>query len=224
MTCICCSKVLPLFSCKPPYRYKSLAVCQKEWLHAIEFDRIATPFSDQALNCTNILYCDELSKCVCTVRFWVCPDRMQLLSDLVEHPYLFGTLHPGPLQRLAIHNNIWTEVGARTTKTINSRHPCTVPPLTSGAQHVDLLSGQREILLELFFLACPAPCLGQSRWYRACNRVRRSNFLPRTSKANSTRSQDDDRQKKPVTSKCSFSLIINLLMSPMTKASFPPDA
>ena len=35
-------------------------------------------------NCTNILYCDELSKCVCTVRFWVCPDRVQLLIDQVE--------------------------------------------------------------------------------------------------------------------------------------------
>ena len=52
----------------------------------IEFDRIAISFSEQASRSTNILYCGELSKYVCTVRFSVCPDRFQLLSDLVEHP------------------------------------------------------------------------------------------------------------------------------------------
>ena len=52
----------------------------------IEFDRIAIPFSEQAWNYTNILYYDELSNCVCTERFWVYPDRAQLLSELVEHP------------------------------------------------------------------------------------------------------------------------------------------
>ena len=50
------------------------------------FDRIAIPFSETASNCTHILYCDKLSKYAFSVRFWVCPDRIQLLSDLVEHP------------------------------------------------------------------------------------------------------------------------------------------
>ena len=59
-------------------RYKSLVVCLKEQLDAIEFGRIATLFSEQALNCTKILFCDEISNCVCTVRFWVYPDRIQL--------------------------------------------------------------------------------------------------------------------------------------------------
>ena len=31
------------------------------------------------VNCTKIPYCDEISKCACTVRFWVYPDRIQLL-------------------------------------------------------------------------------------------------------------------------------------------------
>ena len=47
VTCIFCSEVLTLNSCKPLYRYKSLAVCLKESLHAIEFDRIAIHFSEQ---------------------------------------------------------------------------------------------------------------------------------------------------------------------------------
>ena len=55
-------------------------------VHAIEFDRIAIPFSEQALHCTRVMYCDEISKCVCTVRFWVYPDRIQLLFDQVECP------------------------------------------------------------------------------------------------------------------------------------------
>ena len=71
--CIFCSKVPPSFLCKPLSRYKSLVVCLKEQFHAIEFDRIAIPFSEQAFNCTKILYCD--------VRFWVYPDRIQ-----VEYP------------------------------------------------------------------------------------------------------------------------------------------
>ena len=63
-----------------------IAVCLKELLHAIEFDRIAIPFSKQALNCANTLYWYKLSNCACTVRFWVCPDRIRLLADLVEYP------------------------------------------------------------------------------------------------------------------------------------------
>ena len=51
----------------------------------IEFDRIAIPFSEHASKCTKTQYCGELSKYVCSVRFWVCPDRVQLLSDLVKH-------------------------------------------------------------------------------------------------------------------------------------------
>ena len=50
-TCIFCSKFLPLFSCKPLYRYKSLVVCLKELLHAIEFDRVAILLSDAPIYC-----------------------------------------------------------------------------------------------------------------------------------------------------------------------------
>ena len=84
VTRIFCSKVLPLFSCKPLCRYKSLVVCLKEWLRAIEFDRIAIPFTEQAVNCTRKLCCEEISMFVCSMRFWVYSDRTQRLFDQVE--------------------------------------------------------------------------------------------------------------------------------------------
>ena len=48
----------------------------------IEFDKTAILFFKRASNCTNFLYVGELSKYCCTLRFWVCPDRIGLLPDL----------------------------------------------------------------------------------------------------------------------------------------------
>ena len=52
----------------------------------IEFDKTAILFCERASNCTNILYFGELSKYFCTLRFWVCPDRIGLLPDLLWRP------------------------------------------------------------------------------------------------------------------------------------------
>ena len=71
----------PVFT-QPLSQYESRVVCLKKWLHVIELDRVATPFSEEASNCTRKLYFGEMSKCVCTVRFWICPEGIQLLPDL----------------------------------------------------------------------------------------------------------------------------------------------
>ena len=65
VTDVPCSTILHQFSCIPLSLHKSLAMCLKESLHVIEFDRIAIPFSEHVSNCTNFLYCGEVFQVCC---------------------------------------------------------------------------------------------------------------------------------------------------------------
>ena len=53
----------------PISQQKSQVECCRERLRAILFDKIASLSSERALNCTNTLYFDEVSKYFCMVRF-----------------------------------------------------------------------------------------------------------------------------------------------------------
>ena len=60
----------------------SQVVCCRERLHVNEFDETAILFFERVSNCTNFLCFDEVSMYCYTLRFWVYPDRIELLPDL----------------------------------------------------------------------------------------------------------------------------------------------
>ena len=66
-------------SCIPHSQYKIAGWVLKR---AIACDRVATLFFERASDCTQILCFCEFSTYFCTPRFWVCPDRVELLPDL----------------------------------------------------------------------------------------------------------------------------------------------
>ena len=68
-------------SCIPLSHCKSQAVCCRERLRVILFDKIAILSSEQVLNCTNTKCFDEVSKYFCMERSLACPSRQEF------HPY-----------------------------------------------------------------------------------------------------------------------------------------
>ena len=69
-------------SCIPFSQYKPQVKCWKKRLRGIVFDRTAILFSERISDCTNVPYFGEHSKYFCTPRFWVYPDRIELLPDI----------------------------------------------------------------------------------------------------------------------------------------------
>ena len=61
-------------------------MCCRERLRVIVFDKNAILSSERALNCTNIPYFDEVSKCFCMVRSLACPSRIEFLPCCDHRP------------------------------------------------------------------------------------------------------------------------------------------
>ena len=68
------------------YQYMSQVVCWEEQLRGIVCDRTAILFSERASNSTFLLFFWWILQVFfCTARFWVYPDRIELLPDLDWH-------------------------------------------------------------------------------------------------------------------------------------------
>ena len=71
------------------YAYKSQALCCRERLRVIVFDETAILSSERALNCTNTLCFDEVSKYLCMVRSLACPSCIEFLTYFDRRPIRF---------------------------------------------------------------------------------------------------------------------------------------
>ena len=89
---ILCGIAPPWSSCIPFSQYKSQAVCCREQLRVIVFNKTAILSSERSLDCTHTLCFDKVSKYFCMVRSLVRPSRIEFL------PY-FDRRPSGSLQR-----------------------------------------------------------------------------------------------------------------------------